>query len=71
MRIITEFNRRNREKRSDFVESKVFLQDNASVHTSAIAMTNVNKLKFELLPHAPHSPDLIPSDYFLVPNWKK
>ena len=29
------------------------------------------KLKFELLPHAPYSPNLAPSDYFLFPNLKK
>ena len=34
-------------------------------------MTNMNKLQFELLPHIPHSPDLAPSDYFLLPNLKK
>jgi len=31
----------------------------------------INKLKFELLPHAPYLPDLAPSDYFLFPNLKK
>ena len=29
------------------------------------------ELKFELLSHAPYSPDLAPSDYFLFPNLKK
>ena len=29
------------------------------------------ELKFELLPHAPYSLDLAPSDYFLFPNLKK
>ena len=29
------------------------------------------ELKFELLPHAPYSTDLAPSDYFLFPNLKK
>ena len=29
------------------------------------------ELKFELLPHAPYSPDLASSDYFLFPNLKK
>ena len=28
------------------------------------------ELKFELLPHAPYSSDLAPSDYFLFPNLK-
>lgn len=36
-----------------------------------VAMAKINELKFELLPHAPYSPDLAPSDYFLFPNLKK
>ena len=38
----------------------VFHQDNAPVHTSVSVTTNINKLKFELLPRAPYSPDLAP-----------
>ncbi|KOC61938.1 Histone-lysine N-methyltransferase SETMAR [Habropoda laboriosa] len=34
-------------------------------------MAKINELKFELLLHAPYSPDLAPSDYFLFPNLKK
>jgi histone-lysine N-methyltransferase SETMAR len=34
-------------------------------------MAKINDLKFELLPHAPYSPDLLPSDYFLFPNLMK
>ena len=49
----------------------MFHQDNAPVHTSAIVMAKIHELKFELLPHAPYSPDLAPSDYFLFPNLKK
>ena len=49
----------------------LFHQDNAPVHTSVIAVAKINELKFELLPHAPYSPDLAPSDYFLFPNLKK
>lgn len=43
----------------------------APVHTPVITMTNINKLKLELVPHAPYSPDLVPSNYFLFPNLKK
>ena len=34
-------------------------------------MAKINKLKFKLLPHAPYSPDLASSDYFIFPNLKK
>ena len=49
----------------------LFHQDNALVHISIIAMAKINELKFKLLPHAPYSPDLAPSDYFLFPILKK
>ena len=34
-------------------------------------MAKINELKFKLLPRAPFSPVLAPSDYFLFPNLKK
>lgn len=40
-------------------------QDNAPVHTTVIAMAKINEL-----PHAPYSPDLASSDYFLFRNLK-
>ena len=49
----------------------LFYQDNAPVHTSIIAMTKINEQKFELLLHAPYSPDSTPSDYFLFSNLGK
>ncbi|XP_076667941.1 histone-lysine N-methyltransferase SETMAR-like [Andrena cerasifolii] len=61
-----------KEKRPQLATKKALLhQDNAPVHTSVITMAKINELKFELLPHAPYSPDLTPSDYFLFPNLKK
>ena len=44
--------------------------DNAPAHTSAIATVKLFHLRYEILPHPPHSPDLAPSDYFLFPNMK-
>ena len=56
------------------MKKKVLLyQDNVPVHTFVIAMTSINKLKFnlfELFPRAPYSPDLTLSNYFLLPNLK-
>jgi len=61
-----------KEKRPNLVKKKVlFHQDNARVNTSVIAMAKINELKFELHSHAPYSPDLAPSDFFLFPNLKK
>ena len=49
----------------------LFHQDNARVHTCAVSMAKLMKLKFELLQHPPYSPYLAPSDFFLFPNLKK
>ena len=49
----------------------LFHQDNARVHTCAVAMAKIHELGYKLLPHPPYSPDLAPSDYFLFPNLKK
>jgi hypothetical protein len=49
----------------------LFHQDNAPVHTSLIAMSKIQQLKFELLRHPPYSPDLAPCDFHLFPNLKK
>jgi histone-lysine N-methyltransferase SETMAR len=60
-----------KKKQPHLAKKKVSLhQDNSPVHTSVIAMAKIYELKFELLPHAPYSPDLAPSDYFLFPNLK-
>ncbi|GFY32104.1 hypothetical protein TNCV_2622411 [Trichonephila clavipes] len=47
-----------KQKRPHLAKKKVFLQDNAPAHKSVIAIAKTNDLKFELLPHAPYSPDL-------------
>ena len=40
-----------KEKHSNLAKKKaLFHQDNAPVHTSVIAMTNINELNFELFP---------------------
>ena len=34
-------------------------------------MPRINELRFELLPHPPYSPDLSPSDFYLLLNLKR
>ena len=46
------------------------LQDNAPVHTAQVAVAEAERCGFELLPHAPYSPDLAPSDFYLFPKLK-
>jgi histone-lysine N-methyltransferase SETMAR len=51
-----------RRKRQDSV---CFLHDNVCPHTAALTMATLLKLKWDVLPHPPYSPDLAPSDYHL------
>ena len=46
----------------------LLLQDNAPVHTAQVAVTEAERCGFELLPHAPYSPDLAPSEFYLFPT---
>ena len=61
-----------REKRRGKLSKGILLQqDNARVHTCKIAMDDVERNGYELIPHPTYSLDLAPSDYFLFPNLKK
>jgi [histone H3]-lysine36 N-dimethyltransferase SETMAR len=59
-------------KRPHLEKKKVlFHQDNNKpFHTSAVVMTKIDKLQFELIDHPPNSPDLNPSDFFLFRRLK-
>jgi histone-lysine N-methyltransferase SETMAR len=49
----------------------LLLQDNAPVHTVAIAKGAVRDCDFTEINHLPYSPDMAPCDYFLFPVFKK
>ena len=49
----------------------LFHQDNAPCHKSMKTMVKLNELSFELLPDAPYSPKLAPSDYWLFADMIK
>ena len=49
----------------------LFHQDNAPCHKSLKTKAKLYELSFELLPHPPYSPDLVPSDYWLFAQLKK
>ena len=42
-----------------------FLRDNAPAHTAKTSCKELEKLGWKVLPHAPYSPDLAPSDFHL------
>ena len=61
-----------KEKRRGLLRRGVlFHQDNAPVHTCALATAAIEECGFELIEHPAYSPDLAPSDYYLFPNLKK
>ena len=70
--LLDRLNNEIKKKRPHLTKKKVLLhQENARVHTCAVAMAKIESLRFELLEHPPYSPDLAPCDYFLFPNLKK
>ncbi|QQP40773.1 Putative mariner transposase [Caligus rogercresseyi] len=70
--LLDRFNEDLKKKRPHLAKKKfIFHQDNARVHTCVVSMAKFYELSYELLPHPPYSPDLAPSDYFLLPNLKK
>ena len=46
------------------------MQDNAPVQTSQVDMTAATECGFEVFPHPPYSPDMVPSDFYLFPKSK-
>ena len=44
----------------------LFHQDNAPAHRSTVAMAAIQKCGFQLVEDPPYSPDLAPSDHYLI-----
>ena len=55
----------SRSKRTKPQNSVCFLQDNVRPYTGTLTMETLRKLKWDVLPHPPYSPDLVPSDFNL------
>ena len=49
----------------------LLLHDNAPAHRSTMAVHTSMQCGFKILPHPQYSPDLAPSDFFLLPSLKK
>ena len=49
----------------DRTHKVILLHDNARPHVTIPVKTYLENIKWDVLPHAPYSPDLAPSDYYL------
>jgi histone-lysine N-methyltransferase SETMAR len=58
-------------RRDNFSKAIFFLQDNYVPHEAVITHHKLADFHFEVLNHPAYSPDLSPSDYYLIPNLKK
>ena len=59
-----------KKRRGKLTRGVLHLQYNAPAHTSQDHMAAATKCSFEVLPHPPYSPDLVPSNFCLFPNLK-
>jgi len=59
-----------REKRPKNVAAVFFHHENAPPHLAARVHQFRDDNTFEVVPHAPYSPDLVPSDFWLFPTLK-
>ena len=67
--LLDQLNTAIREKRRGKLSKGLLLQqDNARVHTCKVAMDAVERNRYESIPRPAYSPDLAPSDFFLIPN---
>ncbi|XP_063387674.1 histone-lysine N-methyltransferase SETMAR-like [Cydia fagiglandana] len=58
-------------RRGKLAKGVLLLHDNAPVHTAFVAKAAVRECGFTEVDHPPYSPDMAPSDYFLLPNLKR
>jgi histone-lysine N-methyltransferase SETMAR len=69
--LLTRLDEKICEKRPGLQKKKIiFHQDNAPAHKSVLALGKLRDLHYELLEHLPYSPDLAPSDFYLLPKLK-
>jgi histone-lysine N-methyltransferase SETMAR len=58
-------------RRGKLSAGMLILHDSAPVHMSAKSQAAIRQCGFQQLNHQPYSPDLAPSDYFLLRDIKK
>jgi Transposase. len=70
--LLRQFEVELQKKQPHLAKKKVlFHHDNTPAHTSAVATAKLVELHYELLHHAPYSPDLVPCNFFFVSKLEK
>jgi histone-lysine N-methyltransferase SETMAR len=59
------------EKSAIFAAGVLILHDNARPHAAGAVSEILEKYGWQVLPHPPYSPDMIPPDFDLFPELKK
>lgn len=72
LNLLDQLDAKIREKRPGLKRKTIiFHRNNARAHESTCAMKKLRDFKYEVLNHPSYSPDLAPSDFYLLPNLKK
>ena len=58
------------QKHSEIAKGIMFHQHNAQSHVSLITRQKLLELSWDVLPHPPYSPDLVPSDFHYFDHYK-
>lgn len=61
--------RKKRPELSQQLENVIFHQDNAPAHTAAMTQLKIRLLGFDLIEHAPYSPDFVLTDFAVFPHF--
>jgi hypothetical protein len=59
-----------KKRRGKLTKGVRLLADNAPAHSSQAAAVKAMQCGFEILPHQPHSPAIVPTHFFLFPEMK-
>ena len=67
-----ELRRKMHKNRPDLLrDGPLILHDNARLHLGKVVTDLLSKYEWEVLPHAPYSPDMSPPDFDLFPELKE
>jgi len=70
--LLKKLKRADQRKRPQMSDKRVLLlHDKARPHTTHATVNLLERWGWEILEHPPYSPDLVPSDFLLLPNLKK